>query len=160
MKSWRTAGSIEDHTVNFGDPNNDPRYTEILKHLQNIHAELLNSDLTSVDPELLVKNLGEIRLNVNKLFAFINYYIDALSNLELAYADKRKSLFVEKMSEPKGSVSKAESYAREMMRIDEAEIKVVQNRIKQIQNEYERYNTIAIYLHARMKENQSEKFMG
>ena len=160
MNNWKTAGVVDEATKNFGDPSDDPRYVELLKRLQSIHAELLKTDMSVENPTLIVERLGDIRLSANQLFAFLNFYIDALSDLELAYAQKRKALFVAKLSEPKGSISKAESFAREMMRVEEAEIKVVSNRIKQIQNEYERYNGIAIYLHARMKENQSEKFMG
>lgn len=160
MSNWRTAGEEQPTTAGFGNPTNDPRYVELIKRLQLIHAELLKTDFKVENPVLIVESLGELRLSASQLFAFLNFYIDALSDLELQYAQKRKALFIEKLGEPKSSVSKAESYSREMMRVDEAEIAVVKNRIKQIQNEYERYNSIAIYLHARMKENQSEKFMG
>lgn len=160
MSTWKTAGSIPQDTSGFGDPTSDPRYTELLKKLQLIHADLLKTNLSIENSVLIVDRLGELRLSANQLFAFMNYYIDALSDLELDYANKRKTLFLEKVKEPTGSIGKAESFARESLRVEEAEIKVVQNRIKQIQNEYDRYNGIAMYLHARMKENQSEKYMG
>ena len=67
--------------------------------------------------------------------------------------------FEERMLLPKASPSGSENYAREMTRVDDSEIKIVENRIQQIKNEYERYNSIAIYLQSRMKEFGIERMM-
>lgn len=163
MSEWKTAGKQTETvptTRGYGDPTNDPRYVELLKKLQTIHAELLKIDLKVENPALIGDTLGDLRLGANQLFVFLNYYIDALSDLELACAQKRQTLFEAVMAEPKGSVNKAEKYAREMTRVDEAEIKVVSNRINQIKNNYERYNGICMYLQSRMKEFNTERMVG
>lgn len=159
MSTWKTAGQTEEVERGYGDPMQDPRYAELLKRLQTIHAELLKTELKVENPALIGDTLGELRLGANQLFAFLNYYIDALSDLELAYAKKRQALFTERLALPKSSPSGSEGYAREMTRVDEAEIKVVQNRINQIKNNYERFNGIAIYLQTRLKEFNTERMM-
>jgi len=160
MNGWKTAGKVEEIETGYGNPTSDPRYVELLKRLQAIHGELLKTEMKAENPSLIGDTLGDLRLGANQLFAFINYYIDAQSDLELAYARKRQQIFEAQLAVAGSSVNKAESYAREMTRVDEAEIKVVSNRIKQIQNNYERFNGICIYLQTRLKEFNTERIMG
>lgn len=162
MTEWKTAGVTNEPapvTKGYGDPTNDPRYVELLDKLQKIHAELLKTELKVENPALVGDILGDLRLGANQLFIFMNFYIDALSDLELACSQKRQALFTQSLAEPKGSVHKAEKLARELTRVDEAEIKVVSNRITQIKNNYERYNGICMYLQSRLKEFNTERIM-
>ena len=160
MASWQTAGKpVAEPKTGFGDPRNDPRYAELLNKLQSLHAQLLKMKL-SENPALIGDLLGEVRLGANQLFSYLNIYIDALSELQTVYAKKRQRIFEERLLLPKSSPSASELYARETTRVDEAELKMIENRIQQIKNNYERYSGIAMYLQSRMKEFNSERFMG
>ena len=159
MSGWKTAGRVtQEPQGGFGDPRKDPRYVEVTSKLASIHNQLLKMKLAE-NPALIGDMLGDLRLGANQLFSYLNIYIDALSDLQQAYARKRQSLFEERMLLPKASPSGSEGYAREMTRVDDSEIKIVENRIQQIKNEYERYNSIAIYLQSRMKEFGIERMM-
>lgn len=141
------------------NPKDDPRYSALLKQLQGWHGELLKQNLAE-NPALIGDYLGKMRLNVNLLFAYINVYIDNLTDLMQETAVKRQRLFEERLQMPKSSPSASETYARELCRIDEANVKVLENRITQIKNEYERYNGICMYLQSRLKEFNTERIMG
>ncbi len=159
MSGWRTAGrpTIEPQG-GFGDPRKDPRYVELTTNLASIHAQLLKMKLAE-NPALIGDLLGDLRLGANQLFSYLNIYIDALSDMQQAYARKRQSIFEERIALPKGSPTGSEHYAREMTRVEDSDIKVVENRIQQIKNDYERYNGICIYLQSRMREFNTERIM-
>lgn len=146
--------------------DDNKKYQAITSDCQTIHKSLLDYERSGKlgnyveNPSLIGDYLGKLRLNANQLFAFINIYIDIISDLEIAYAEKRQKLYLEKLSEPKGSASAAEKHARELTRVDEAKIAVVKNMIDQVKNEYERYNGICMYLQSRMKEFNTERMVG
>jgi hypothetical protein len=90
----------------------------------------------------------------------MNIYIDILSDLEKELAEKRQSLFVMRLAEPKQTPSSAKNYSEELTRVDAMTVKIVQNRINQIKNDYERYNGICISLQSTMKAENTERIMG
>lgn len=141
------------------NPMDDPRYKALLSQLKGWHGELLKQNLAE-NPALIGDYLGRMRLNANLLFAYLNVYIDNLTDLMQETAVKRQRLFEERLAMPKSSPSASETYAREMCRIDDANVKVLENRITQIKNEYERYNGICMYLQSRLKEFNTERIMG
>lgn len=140
-------------------------YKRIVTELQRWHGELLKLEtegkLMSLDNPLTPSEyLGKLRLNANMLYAFMNNYIDILNELQKVLARKRQELYEARLAEPKASPSAAEAHAKNLTRIDEANVKQVENRIQQIKNEYERYNGICLYLHSKMKEVNTERIMG
>lgn len=142
------------------------KYNAITNKCQKVHRELLDYERQGKlgnyveNPSLLGDYLGKLRLNANQLFAFMNIYIDIQSDMELEYASKRQRLYEEKLAQPKATPSAAEKHARELTRMDEAKIKVIDNTIHQIRNEYERYNGICMYLQSRLKEFNTERMVG
>lgn len=142
------------------------RYQSITSECQNIHKQLLDYERSGKlgnyveNPSLIGDYLGKLRLNANQLFAFMNIYIDILNDLEISVARKRQEAYEEKLKEPKGTPNAANNHAREVTRNDEVKIKVVENILQQIKNEYERYNGICMYLQSRMKEFNTERMVG
>lgn len=142
------------------------KYNNITSQCQTIHAELLAYERDgrlgnfAENPSLIGDYLGKLRLNANQLFAFINIYTDIINDLEMEYAKKRQSIYLEKLNGPKGSPSMAVNHAREVTRVDEAKIENVKNTILQIKNEYDRYNSICMFLQSRLKEFNTERVMG
>lgn len=140
------------------------KYQKILAECNAIHKQLLeyereNRANSYVDnPALLGEYLGKLRLNANLLFGFMNVYIDLISDLELEYARKRQKVYLEKLEET--SSSQAETYSREVTRVDDAKINAVKSILLQIRNHYEQFNSICIYLQSRSKEFISERMMG
>jgi hypothetical protein len=140
------------------NPEDDPRYVALLTSLQTVHGTLLKTNL-SENPALIGDYLGDLRLGANQLFAYLNIYIDVLTEAQVEHAARRQAIFESEIAQKK-SPSAAETYAREMTRDSDANVKVIENRIQQIKNNYERFSGIAIYLQSRMKEFQSERFAG
>jgi hypothetical protein len=140
-------------------------YSRITKKLQTLHAELLRLEhdgklsYASDNPALISDYLGKIRLNCNMLFSFLNTYIDIESDLLKELNEKRTNLYQQRLAEPKGTPSAAETHSRALTRLDETSVKIVQNRIQQIKNEFERYNGICMYLQSKMKEHNTDKMM-
>lgn len=142
------------------NPNNDPAYREILKTLQGYHVELLKiQDKLADNPVQAGEYQGKLRLEVNKLFAYMNAYIDLQVDISEDYARERQSIYETGLKAGK-SPSAAEKHAGEMTRIKASNLAIAKFRVDQIKNEYERYNGIAIYLATRMKEFNSERMMG
>ena len=145
--------------MNVPAPTDDPRYTKLVSELRTVHGEIRNKDYNN--PAHLVEmkdDLGRLRLGANLLFSFINSYIDILVTLQEGVAKKRQKLYVDMLKEKTPGV--AETHSRNMTRIDDAEVRTVELRIQQLKNEYERYNSIAMYLQSRLKEAQSERALG
>lgn len=143
--------------MDIPSPEQDERYTKLIKELRTVHGDLRNKDL-SENPALIGDYLGQLRLGANLLFSFLNKYIDILTTLQEEVAMKRKYIYDQEIKEK--SVSTADLHSRNMTRVDEAKVKTVELRIQQIKNEYERYNGICIYLQSRMKEFNTERIMG
>lgn len=178
MGEWTEAGKNSEvvaadsqsvlETIDLDDVSLDKnkKYMEIVGELRTKHAELLDLETSGKlgnyveNPSLIGDYLGKLRLNCNRLFTYLNIYIDILSDLQREYAAKRQALYMEVLSKPKGSPSAAEKHAREMTRVDEAKIMVIQNNMQEVKNEYERYNGICMYLQSRMKEFNTERQMG
>lgn len=141
-------------------PNDDERYTALLSSLRTLHGVLRKRDYNNPSDLLTIKDdLGQLRLSANLLFSFLNQYIDVLTELEQHSAIKRQTEY-EKGIKDGMSPNASELHSRNITRIDEARVKTIENRINQIKNEYERYNTIAMYLQSRLKEAQSERMLG
>lgn len=147
-------------------PSQNKQYVAVTKQLESYHKDLLRLESegklanTSDVPGLASEYQRRMRLNVNMLYAFMNQYIDVLSDLEKEYAEKRQALFVQRLSEPKGTPSAAKTYSEELTRMDSMTVKIIQNRINQIKNDYERYNGICISLQSTMKAENTERIMG
>lgn len=139
------------------NPNDDPRYNQLLVNLQQWHRELQSLDLAQ-EPVKCGEYLGMLRLNCNKLFAYINIYIDEQINQTSTYNARRQSLYQEQLKLGK-SPSAADKHAGEFTRVDSANLDIVKMRVQQIRNEYERYNGICLYLQSRMKEFNTERMM-
>jgi hypothetical protein len=140
-------------------------YIKVVAECKALHRELLENEGEGKlgkyieNPALIGNYLGKLRLNANMLFQYSNIYIDILSDLQREYAGKRQSLYTAQLQAGK-SPSAAEKHAREMSRVDETTIGVIENTIQQIKNEYERFNGICMYLQSRMKEFNTERVMG
>jgi hypothetical protein len=170
-ENWVTAkGSAPVPTVvtpptaeSFGaqiDPKNDEDYVKIIRTLQGYHADLLKTnDKLADNPVEAGIYQGKIRLEVNRLFAYINNYIDLQVDISEDYARERQTLYLAAIQSGK-TPSAADKHAGEMTRLLANNEKTAQMRVKQIQNEYERYNGIAIYLATRMKEFNTERMVG
>ena len=142
------------------------KYQAITSSCQQIHKQLLDYEKEGKlgnyveNPSLIGDYLGRLRLNSNQLFAFMNIYIDILSDMELEYARRRQNIFEDSLTKPKASPNSAEKLAVELTRVDKAKMAVVRNMIDQIRNEYERYNGICMYLQSRLKEFNTERMVG
>lgn len=168
----RTAGSSTTQnlldTISLDDIRLDDnsKYKSITKECQEIHKKLLRYEADgklgnyTENPSLIGDYLGKLRLRANELFVFINLYIDIKNDLELEYAKKRQMIYEVTLKAPKSSSNMAEKHAREMTRVDEAKIKSINNTLQIIQNEYERYNGICMYLQSRLKEFNTERMIG
>jgi len=142
------------------NPLNDPDYVAILTKLQSYHVELLKiEDKLADNPVLAGEYQGKLRLEVNKLFAYMNAYIDLQVDISEDYARERQNLYETGLRSGK-TPSAADKHAGEMTRIKASNLQIAKFRVDQIKNEYERYNGIAIYLATRMKEFNSERMMG
>jgi hypothetical protein len=140
--------------------NDDPKYKQLTTELRTLHGVIRARDYNNPGELIKLKDdLGQLRLGANLLFSFINRYIDVLSELQQAVAAERQGVYEAQIALGK-SPSASESHARETTRTSEAQVKVVENRISQMKNEYERYNGIAMYLQSRMKEANTERIMG
>jgi len=116
----------------------DPKYKKLITELRTLHGEIRNKDYNDPANLALIKDdLGSLRLGANLLFSFINRYIDVLSELQAEYANERQSKYEEQLALGK-SPSASETHAREVTRKAEAKVKIVENRINQMKNEYER----------------------
>ena len=140
------------------------RYAQITGELRLHHKELLELEregrLKEVkDSPLIGDYLTKLRLNVNLLFAFINNYLDIHSDLTVELAEKRQKLYIEQLEEGK-TPSGAETHSKQMTRVDEATVKVVENQMQQLKNEYERFNGICMMLQSRLREFNTERVMG
>lgn len=171
MADWKEAGSSKNNNAISDNIEiselrlvDNQRYQSLLKECNNIHKQLLTYESTNkansyVDnPSLIGEYLGKLRLNANQLFLFMNIYIDLISEMELEYAKKRQKVYIEQLEI--GSVNSAEKSARELTRVDEAQLGVVKNSLNQIRNNYEQFNGICIYLQSRLKEFTTEKLLG
>lgn len=155
-------------TINLDDLRltENGKYAEILNECKRIHTELLKYERDgklgnyAENPSLIGDYLGKLRLNCNQLFIFINIYIDLQNDLEMEYAQKRQTIYLDRLNAPKGSPSAAEKHAREVTRVDEAKVESIKSMITQIKNEYERFNGICMYLQSRMKEFNTERMVG
>lgn len=162
-------GTVQPEDNSMADipaPSENKRYVAVTQALESMHADLLRLERegklanTSEVPGLASEYQRRMRLNVNMLYAFMNQYIDILSDLEKEYAEDRQRLFVARLAEPKQTPSSAKNYSEELTRTEAMTIKIVQNRINQIKNDYERYNGICISLQSTMKAENTERIMG
>lgn len=142
------------------------KYQLITSQCQQIHKTLLDYEHSGKlgnyveNPSLIGDYLGKLRLNANQLFAYMNIYIDILNDLMIAVEKKRQEIYEEALLLPKGSPNSAQIASRENTRTEAVKIKVIENTIQQIKNEYERYNGICMYLQSRLKEFNTERMIG
>lgn len=141
------------------------------EQLQNVtstlriaHGELLNLERSGFDqavrdnPALIGEYLIKLRLNCNLLFAFQNKYLEALAEGIRGTAEKQQKIYETQLALKK-SENAAKNHAGEMTRVDNANIKVLENKVQQIKNEYSRYDGICTALQSRMKEYNVERMM-
>lgn len=151
-------------TINLDDLRlvENKSYIKIVSECKALHNDLLKNESTEAyieNPALIGNYLGKLRLNANKLFQYSNIYIDILSDLQREYAERRQGIYTGQLMAGK-SPSAAEKHGREMTRVDETKVSVIQNNIQQVKNEYERYNGICMYLQSRLKEFNTERMLG
>lgn len=140
------------------------RYKGITDSLHKHHADLLKLESEgklnqAKDSFLIGEYLMKLRLNCNLLFAYINNYLDVHSDLTRELASKRQKAYETSLSEGK-SPSASETHAKQVTRTDEATLKVIENQMQQIKNEYERFNGICMALQSRLKEMNTERIVG
>lgn len=144
---------------------------DTLKDLRGLHGDLIKMEQagrlndSAEAPGLIGDYLTKLRLKCSLLFSFENRMLDQI-NLGLVGEDgmsgsenQRQKIYEAAIKAGK-SPSAAEAHAREMTRGLFANIKVLENKQKQIHNEWERYNGICISLQSRMKEFDTERRMG
>jgi hypothetical protein len=157
---------VSSSVLEIPNPLEDPQYKNTITQLRKWHKELLELEQEGKlfdireNPTLVNDYQVKIRLYTNMLYAFMNNYLDALTDLQRLVAEKRQLLYEERLTAPKGSPSAADQHAKNMTRIDEMNVVQVKNRIDQIKNEYERFNGICISLQSRSKADNSERIMG
>lgn len=141
-------------------PYNDPNYKALVQTLAKQQAEIESRDYKeATDLVRLADDLGGLRLGANKIFAFINKYITVLTQLDQEASDKRQKLYEEALAEGK-SPSAADNHSRNLSRTEDSRVRIVENGIQQMKNDYERFNGICMYLQSRMKEANTERIMG
>lgn len=158
-EGWVEAGKVEEVEVIAINPMDDPQYVKTVTQLRQWHGELLSLNV-SENPALIGDYLGKMRLNCNLLFSFLNAYINLLVDAQVNLAVKGQNIYEQTLKIPKKSENAAKIAREEKTRIDSANVKVIENRIQQIKNEYERYNGICMYLQSRLKEFNTERIMG
>lgn len=142
--------------------NHEDKYAQVLSVCRTAHAELLRMEREGKiseardNPGLVGDYLTKLRLNCNLLYSFMNAYLDIMNEALAATASKRQVIYVEQL-ELKKSPSAADSHASNMTRVDEANIKIIQNKLQQIKNDYERFSGICYSLQSRMKEFGDER---
>lgn len=130
--------------------------------LRVAHGELLKIERSGFDqavrdnPALIGEYLMKLRLNCNLLFAFQNKYLTVLAEAIRGTAEKQQKIYESQLAEGK-TANMAKNHSGEMTRLDNANIKVLENKVQQIRNEYERYNGICMALQSRMREFESER---
>lgn len=141
----------------------EEQYQHTVTTLRKLHGELIvlendgKFNSARENPTLIGEYLVKLRLNSSLLFSFMNDYIDLLNEALKGTSEKRQGIFMERLALPKSSPTGSEAYAREMTRVDEANVKIVENELRKIRNEYERYNSICMTLQSRMKEFDTER---
>lgn len=136
----------------------DERYKAIINKLKGYHSELLKINLEE-NPVLIGRYLGDIRLTANLLFTFLNHYITIVDKYNQEYNKKRQDIYQESLNKGLSS-SAATGSSRELTRFDEARVESIKYTIQVIKNDYERYNSICIYLQSRLREFNTERMQG
>ena len=135
----------------------DSRYKQLVAKLRQAHAELLQENLAE-NPVKIGEYLGNLRLNANMLFAFINFIIKEIDQAQIEVAKSREAIYLQNIKDGK-SQNAAETDARERTRVEESKVKSLEYKLQLVKNEYERYNGICMYLQSRLKEFNVEKMM-
>lgn len=149
-----------DNFSTLNNPMNDPGYVKLLEKLQGYHLALLRDDEKLADnPVLAGEYQGKLRLEVARLFAYLNNFVDLQVMVSEDYSKERERIYKEQIALGK-SPSAASSHASETTRQLANNAAIAKLRVDQIRNNYERYNSIAIYLATRMKEFSAERYMG
>jgi hypothetical protein len=167
MSEWVEVGkpSVKaSEVLAVPSPVDNPRYKAITEELKRYHIDLIRLEKAEKlrdavnSPGIISDYLGKIRLGCSLLFEYSNRYIDVHSDLMKELAEKRQKIYEEGIAEGK-TPSASETHASAMTKVDSASIKIVENRMQQIKNEYERYNGICMYLQSKLKEYNTERIM-
>lgn len=140
----------------------EEQYQQIVSTLRVAHGELLRIEGQGFDtavrdnPALIGEYLMKLRLNCNLLFSFQNKYLETLAVAIRGTAEKQQGIYETQLALKK-SENAAKNHAGEMTRVDNANIKVLENKVQQIKNEYERYSGICMALQSRMREFDTER---
>lgn len=135
----------------------DSRYNQLVAKLRQAHAELLRENLAE-NPVKIGEYLGNLRLNANMLFAFINFIIKEIDQSQIEVAKSREAIYLQNIKDGK-SQNAAETDARERTRVEESKVKSLEYKLQLVKNEYERYNGICMYLQSRLKEFNTERMV-
>lgn len=142
----------------------DEQYQQIVSTLRVAHGELLRMEGNGFDqavrenPALIGEYLIKLRLNCNLLFSFQNKFLELLSTAQRGTAEKRQGLYEAQLALGK-SPNSSKDHAENMTRVDGANVKVLENKIQSIKNEYSRYDGICMALQSRMREYNAERMM-
>lgn len=140
----------------------EEQYQQTVSALKVAHGELLKleqsgfADAVRDNPALIGDYLIKLRLNCNLLFAFMNIYLEVLSETQRNVAEKRQNAYEEQIKLGK-SPNAADNHASNITRLDGANVKVIENKLQSIKNDYERFNGICMSLQSRMREFDTER---
>ena len=149
---------LENFSVKI-NPMDDPTYVKILEKLQASHVELMKLDRADPNPVEMQRIMGDLRIEVNRLFIYMNQYIDVQIEMAEEYANNRESTYIKSLTEGK-SPSAASKHASEITRVQDNAVGIAKLRLQQIKNNYERYDGLSIYLASRLKGINTEKMIG
>lgn len=145
--------------------SNEEQLAQVTTKLRVAHGELLKIEQDGFEqavrdnPALIGDYLIKLRLNCNLLFAFQNKYLEALAVAIRGTAEKQQNIYEQQLALKK-SENMAKNHSGEMTRVDNANIKVLENKVQQIRNEYSRYDGICMALQSRLKEFNTERMAG
>lgn len=140
------------------NPMDDPNYVKLLERLQASHTELAKMDRRDPNPVEMERIMGDLRIHCNRLFIYMNNYIDLQIELAEEYANNRQNIYLTQL-DLKKSPSAAEKQASEATRAQSNAVEITKLRLKQIENNFKRYDGLVIYLASCLKTANTDRMM-
>lgn len=140
------------------NPMEDKTYVKLLERLQASHVELIKLDRTDQNPVVMERIMGDLRIHCNRLFIYMNDYIETQIELMEEYAKNRENLYIQQLELGK-SPSAANNHAGEMTRVQANAVNISKLRLDQIKNNFSRYDGLAIYLASCLRSANTDKMM-
>lgn len=134
---------------------NEP-YQELLKKLDGIHQELKNG--LRENPAMLGEKLEQLRLEAGYIRPFVNAQFDILNDEMQTLAAKKKKLY-DALRKSGKSENASKNHLSEWYRVEDVQIVVLQNHIKMMLGDYERFDAICMMMQSRLKEFTTERLM-